>query len=160
MLFRSITSNSPQTLVISQSILSTRQNANPAIGPVFRNNIFHSLGDLLATPQLAEQSPFLNTNNLASPSGGGLSDEMFESIPSQLLPLLREDFFGSLIQTNNESLLQFTGNDFCTYAVEASSNLVDWTILGTNSPSNGVFIFTDTMPLNTGQRFYRSVLLP
>ena len=150
-----ISSNSPEAAAIVQGIFSTR--ANPT---VFPNQTFPRLGDVLASPSLTEQSPFLNTNNLQSYSAGGLSDEVFESLPSQLLPLLREDFFGALIQTNNQSLLQFTGNDFCTYAVEASSNLMDWTILGIHSPLNGVFIFTDMTPLNTGQRFYRSVLLP
>jgi hypothetical protein len=150
-----ISSNSPEAAAIVQGIFSTRANTT-----VFPNQTFPRLGDVLASPALAEQSPFLNTNSLQSFTAGGLSDEMFESLPSQLLPLLRKDFFGSLIQTNHQSLVQFTGNDFCTYAVEASPNLVDWMILSTNQPDKGVFQVTVPSTPGAPAQFFRSVLLP
>jgi hypothetical protein len=54
--------------------------------------VFEHVGDILSTPQLTEQSPFLNTNNTAQ--GGqqlqyGISDEVYEWLPQQMLSLLR-----------------------------------------------------------------------
>ena len=54
--------------------------------------VFEHVGDILATPQLTEQSPFLNLNN--STAGGqqlnfGISDEIYEWLPQQTLSLLR-----------------------------------------------------------------------
>jgi len=57
------------------------------------------------------------------------------------------------------SQLQFTGFDGYAYAVECSTNLVHWTTVSTNYPTNGVFIFTDGVAAG-GQRYYRSVLQP
>jgi hypothetical protein len=54
--------------------------------------VFEHVGDILATPQLTEQSPFLNINNTAL--GGqqllyGISDEVYEWLPQQTMSLLR-----------------------------------------------------------------------
>ncbi len=54
--------------------------------------VFEHVGDILAAPQLTEQSSFLNTNN--TPLGGqqqlyGISDEVYEWLPQQTLSLLR-----------------------------------------------------------------------
>jgi hypothetical protein len=72
----------PPIVRIVQGINNTRTN--------FLNNSFSHLGDILATPQLTEQSPFLNSNptNLLSLQAGGLSDEVMERIPQQILGLL------------------------------------------------------------------------
>ena len=147
-----ISSNSVQALNIAQGIINARQN--------FPSLTYSHLGDILATPQLTVQSPFLDMTGISSLNAGGLTDEILESLPSQLLPLLREDFFGGLIQTNNQWLVQFTGNDFCTYAVEASSDMVNWTSISTNQPANGVFQITVPLAPSTAAQFYRSVLLP
>ena len=77
----------PPLAQIVAGINLTRANTNPAAGPVFPNNVFRSLGDILATPQLSMQSPFLNTNTLQS-IGSGLSDEVMERIPQQIMGLL------------------------------------------------------------------------
>jgi hypothetical protein len=70
----------PPIVRIVQGINNTRTN--------FLNNSFSHLGDILATPQLTEKSPFLNTNSLQSLQAGGLSDEVMERIPQQILGLL------------------------------------------------------------------------
>jgi hypothetical protein len=50
--------------------------------------VFEHKGDILATPQLAEQSPFLNWNNAAQQTNG-ISDEMYEWLPQQVMSLVR-----------------------------------------------------------------------
>ena len=147
-----VSSNSLQALLIAQGINDARLN-------LFTNHIFLHLGDILATPQLSEQSPFLNTAYLQTLSAGGLSDEMMECIPSQLLPLLREDSWGLMTWSNTQLRVQFTGYDGCAYAVQASSNLKDWRDVGTYCPANGVFSFPVSAPPGIRRQFYRSVLL-
>ncbi|HTV62635.1 MAG TPA: hypothetical protein VMH30_08715, partial [Verrucomicrobiae bacterium] len=141
-----ISSNSPQAAIIANGIESTRLG-QPA-------HFFHDLGDFLATPQLSVQSPFLNlaATNL-------LTDEDYEIIPSQLLSLLRADSFGSVVSANGQTVFQFTGDDSQSYLIEASPDLVNWTIISTNQPVNGVFTFTNLAAPNAGTEFYRSVLM-
>ncbi len=147
-----MSSNSPQASLISQSIANTRSNSVPT-------RRFAHLGDILATPQLSEQSPFLDRSFLQWPSAGGLSDELVECIPTRLLPLLREDFIGSAVWSGNQFWVQFTGYDGYAYALEGSSNLVDWVTIGIQWPTNGVFSFLAPAPSSTGRQFYRSVLV-
>ena len=59
---------------------------------------FEHVGEILATPQLTEASPFLNTNSVIGATGKpiagsqqplyGISDEMYEWLPQQTLSLL------------------------------------------------------------------------
>jgi hypothetical protein len=141
-----ISSNSSQAAVIANAIQSERA-AQPG-------QMFSDIGDILATPQLAEQSPFLtNLNNTA------ISDADYEMIPSQLLSLLRADSIGSIYLTNGQPLVQFTGYDGHSYAVQASSDFVNWSNISTNFPLNEIFTFSNSIPLNAKQQFYRSVLL-
>ena len=141
-----ISSNSSQAAVIADAIQSERAGQP--------GQFFSDVGDILATPQLAEQSPFLagvNTNII--------SDENYEIIPSQLLSLLRADSVGAVALMNGQPLVQFTGYDGHAYAIQVSSNLVNWVSISTNCPVNGVFSFTNSTMLNANQQFYRSVLL-
>jgi hypothetical protein len=50
--------------------------------------VFEHAGDVLSTFQFTEQSPFLNWNN-ASQQQYGISDEVYEWLPQQLMSLLR-----------------------------------------------------------------------
>ncbi|HVU08755.1 MAG TPA: hypothetical protein VHG89_09455 [Verrucomicrobiae bacterium] len=59
----------------------------------FTNNdglvgVFEHEGDILSTPQLTEESPFLNWNDVAQ-QHNGVSDEMYEWLPQQMMSLLR-----------------------------------------------------------------------
>lgn len=152
-----ISSNSPQAGIIAQAIQTARANTIITNGPVFPNQAFQQVGDVLATAQLSVGSPFLNTNGLNSSLANGITDEALEIIPTQLLPLLRFDSFGQITQSNGQLELSFSGYDGHTYAIQASSNLTDWAIISTNCPSGGNFEITNTA--TSGQEFYRSVLL-
>ena len=147
-----ISSNSPQAAIIVNA-LSQARAAQTSHG-------FQNAGDLLATPELSGNSPFVNTNTLTSYTAGGLTDEALEIIPSQLLALLRADSIVSVSSSNGQPLLQFSGDDGSCYAVETSSNLVDWVSLATNSPVNGIFSIPISFTPNVGAQFFRSSLLP
>jgi hypothetical protein len=142
-----ILSNSSQAIVIANAIQSER-----ATQP---GQIFSDVGDILATPQLAEQSPFLTGLNATN----GISDAAYEIIPGQLLSLLRIDSVGSIALINSQPVVQFTGYDGHAYVIQVSSDLVNWVSVSTNCPVNGVFNFTNSATLNANQQFYRLVLL-
>jgi len=50
------------------------------------------------------------------------------------------------------------GNARC--AVEASTNMVNWTALRTNVLTDGTFDFLDTTSVGKARRFYRGRLVP
>ncbi|MGA3141539.1 MAG: hypothetical protein ABSF10_00645 [Verrucomicrobiota bacterium] len=145
-----ISSNSPQASAIVDAVQSAR-TGQPG-------QFFREVGNILATPQLTEQSPFLNWNDGVQ-SSNGISDEAYEIIPSQLLSLLRADSIGSIATLNSQPVVQFTGYDGHAYAIEVSSDLLNWVSISTNCPVNGIFAFTNSAASNANQQFYRSILL-
>jgi hypothetical protein len=132
------------------------QNADGSVGT------FENIGDILSTPQLTEQSPFLNTTNTTL--GGqqleyGISDEAYEAIPAQLLPLLRPDSVGKLTQINGGWNLQFSGSDGFDYALQSSADLINWNSISTNQPMQGHFNVPIPPASNSQEQFYRTLLL-
>ena len=73
------------------------------------------------------------------------------AIPIQLL---------SLGRTNNQFQLRLNGEAGERYAVEASTNFVQWTALRTNVATNGTFTFIDAGSATLPRRFYRARLVP
>lgn len=140
-----MSSNSPQAALIADSMLATRAG--------LPGGVFTEPGQVLAVPQLSLASPWLNNSVQAS-------DEAFESIPSQLLARLRYDSAGSIQQAGVQPQVEFSGYDGYPYAVQVSSNLVDWAAVSTNVPQQGYFTFPDNAPVDASARFYRSLLLP
>lgn len=142
-----ISSNSSQAATIANAIESARM-AQP--GQYFTN-----VGDIFAIPQLSDTSPYLNTNIVQVQKG--ISDEAYEAIPSQLLPLLRVDSIGSIVPASGQVVIQFTGDDNHAYAVQVSSNLLNWTNISTNCPVQGTFSVTNAVTVCP--RFYRTVFV-
>jgi hypothetical protein len=146
-----MSSGSPQAVTIATALVAAR-SSQPG-------QLFHDIGDILATPELSTASPWLNLSG--DPQlGWVITDEAYEAIPSQLLPLLRPDSIGSVSQVAGTLQVQFSGIDGYAYVVQTSSNLSQWTALTTNYPANGSFNFVDTPPPGSPRRFYRSVLWP
>ncbi len=146
-----LSSNSPQALIIANAIAQSK-----TIQP---NQTFNSPGDILATPQLTVNSPWLNTSTVGQVEYG-ISDEAYEAIPAQLLLLLRPDSVGVMIQVNSGWNIQFSGSDGYAYALQTSTNLVNWDVVSTNYPVQGSFSVPIPSVPNSPERFYRSMLLP
>jgi hypothetical protein len=146
-----ISSNSAQAAIIANAIQSTKAS--------LPNAVFQNIGDILATPELSVHSPFLNTLSVFEYQEG-ISDQAYEAIPSQFLPLLRTDSIGTMILTNGQVRASFSGYDSQAYAIQVSTDLLNWTSLSTNSPVNGMF--QSTLPATGGatSQFYRSLWLP
>jgi hypothetical protein len=56
--------------------------------------------------------------------------------------------------------LRLTGQPAMHFMLQASSNLVSWVPLITNTSASGTFDFTDTRSTNAPRRFYRALMLP
>jgi hypothetical protein len=97
---------------------------------------------------------------LYSPVKYGITDSAYEAIPAQLLPLLRLDSIGEMTLANGQIQVKFSGYDGQAYAVQVSSDLVNWTSVNTNSPVNGTFQFNISSTGSLIPLFYRSLLLP
>jgi hypothetical protein len=147
----SMTSNSPQASIIANALVLNAASQS--------DHFYHYVGDIFATPELTTSSPWLNTSSSVQ-LRFGLTDAAYESIPSQLLALLQPDSIGTVIQTTPNLQIQFTGADGYAYAIQTSSNLLDWTSVTTNYPIDGTFIFSESQTADSSLRFYRSLLLP
>jgi hypothetical protein len=123
------------------------------------DHLFRRLGDIFATPELSIASPWLNESSDLQ-LRYGISDAAYEMIPAQLLALVRPDSIGSVVQAGQTLQIQFTGADGYAYALQTSSNLLDWTTISTNYPIYGVFTLPPIAPSDFFPRFYRSILLP
>jgi hypothetical protein len=140
-------SNSPQATTIGTALDMVR-SGQPG-------HFFQGIGDILATPALSVTSPWFNpawTN--------AITEQAYESIPSQLLPRLRPDSVGSISRSANGAQIQFTGFDDWRYAVQVSSNFKDWSSVSTNSPVAGVFNVSSYAGTGGNLQFYRTLLLP
>jgi hypothetical protein len=144
-----MSSNSPQAAAIAAALDATR-SAQPA-------QRFNNPADILLTPELSTASPWLDLSN-AGQVAWGMTDAAYEAIPAQLLPLLRLDSVGSATLAGGALQIQFSGADGYACTVQTSSNLLNWTPVATNYPTNGSFTFPDTSSPGSPRRYYRSVL--
>jgi hypothetical protein len=80
----------PPVARIVSGINAVRSNTNGP-QPVFPNQVFHRLGDLLSVPELTVASPFLSLLPPGTEPKLPLSDAAFERIPQQILGLLKCD---------------------------------------------------------------------
>jgi hypothetical protein len=141
-----MSSNSPQAAMIGTALDGIRASQP--------NQYFHNVGDILATPELSAASPWLNTSGV----NPGITDEAYEKIPAQLLPLLRSDSVSVITKTDGTLQVRFSGIDGYPYGVQVSTNLIDWTTVSAHNPTNGFFDLSESLlPQN---RFFRSILLP
>jgi hypothetical protein len=62
-----------------------------------------------------------------------------------------------MISTNEQIEVQFSGYDGHAYAIQVSSDLINWNNVSTNSPINGAFYLP--LPTLSSQQFYRSMLI-
>jgi hypothetical protein len=144
-----MSSNSPQAAIIVNGINAARANQP--------GQLFGGAGDILATPELSLNSPWLDLDDDAIYE---ITDADYEMIPSQLLPLLRQDSVGSFARSNGAPQFQFTGFDGFVYEVDVSSNLLSWMPLGTQVTTNGVLTVSDPAASGLGPRYYRTSLIP
>lgn len=72
---------------IVQSINTTRASRTNLANPDALTNVFEHVGDILSVPQLSDGSPFINVADSVQQQNG-ISDEMYEWLPQQIMGLL------------------------------------------------------------------------
>jgi hypothetical protein len=156
-----ISSNSPQLDFLVNGPAGINFTRSNFVNPDGVTGTFEHIGDILRVPALSEQSPFLNFID-AITSGDRLkydiTDEAYEAIPSQLLPLLRMDSIGTMISSNGQMQVQFSGYDGHAYVIQVSPDLKNWSNISTNFPTNGKFSLSVTPTGCLPALFYRSLL--
>jgi len=145
-----ITSDSTAAQSLVQSIEATRALQS--------SGVFRSLGDLFATPELSLDSPWLDQSSDLKRIRG-ITDAAYEILPSQLLSRVRADSVGSITPADSGLRVRFTGYDSYPYAVESSTNLINWIGVNTFYPTNGAFEFS-VAPTSNLPTHYRSVMVP
>lgn len=146
-----LSSNSPAVGAVAGAILAT-QAGEPG-------GVFADVGDVLATPALSTQSPFLNWSDPVQQKTG-ITDAAYEALPAQLLGQFGLASLGTVVFTNGQWMAQFTGQAGNQYVLQSSMDLIHWTKLSTNSPGLGVMSLPVAGPPGGSALFYRSQLLP
>ena len=82
---------SPELSRIVEGINAARAGTNLQGRDNFPGKLFQHVGDVLAAPSFSDTSPFLNMGSLATKGAGGISDEVYERIPQQIMSLLSLD---------------------------------------------------------------------
>jgi len=145
-----LSSNSPAVAALVSAIQATRAGEP--------GGVFTDVGDFLATPALTVQSPFLDWSDPVSPNRE-TTDADYEQLPAQMLALLGSDSLGTVTAGPDQLKVQFTGGSGHVYILQTSPDLIHWTILGTNSPVNGVMNLLLPAPAGGAARYYRTLLL-
>jgi hypothetical protein len=65
-----------------------------------------------------------------------------------------------LSRTAGQTLLRLAGQNGANFAIEGSTNLVNWTALKTNLVTGGSFDYTDTSSAGLNRRMYRARWVP
>jgi hypothetical protein len=99
--------------------------------------------------------------NFVDTNAGQFSRRFYRVVPASdvifTLPPAAGLLTSNFVNTPGQFSFTVTGTAGYPYAVEASTNLVNWTILATN---NAPFIFVDTNASQFSRRFYRAVPAP
>jgi len=144
-------SNSPQAQIIGDALNDSRLRRVP--------QYFREIGEILATRELTVESPWLDLSDEILLEYG-LTDEAYEKIPEQLLPLLRADPIPTIVWVNGELRVQATAFAGYCYSLETSTNLQTWTDFTTHFAEKDSFTFPEAIPIDAGPRFYRVRLVP
>jgi hypothetical protein len=66
----------------------------------------------------------------------------------------------TLMPANGGWSVQFSGADGYSYAVQTSTDIVNWSTVGTNQPVQGIFSVPAGSGSSSPEQFFRTVLLP
>jgi hypothetical protein len=124
-----------------------------------KDGCFREIGDILAAPELSVKAPWFNTSSVIQIQRG-LPDTVLEDVAERLLWHLRPDSVGTARARDGRFRLRFSGQEGCRYAVQVSTNLVEWTSLSTNAPDGDAFELDLPMEPGRMRTFYRTWQLP
>ena len=115
----------------------------PVLGYNSRNGSFATVNLPLLPDALALTAQYSPTRLTLLSANAGWSNE------TNMLAIVRSP--------EGDLELRFSGEPGRIYRVQASTNLVHWLDLHTNTPANGLFRFIDVDAMDINHRFYRAV---
>lgn len=118
--------------------------------PITTSGALLDLGDVSAV--------WMINNPLAPGDNFMVFDDYQITAESPYVPPAQMQFLGRTVQ--GWALLRVFGQAASTWAVDASTNLVNWTSLNTNTIAGAYFDQTDTTAAGLPRRFYRARLVP
>ena len=118
-------------------------------------------GSLPTTNSLHYSAPFILTNN-ATVSANAFESGLVNSVAvSSQFTILTNLVFGTPGPLSNGIFqVRFFFTPGNTYILQASTNLVDWSSISTNTPASSPFYWVDPGATNLPSRFYRAIQLP
>jgi uncharacterized repeat protein (TIGR03806 family) len=117
-------------------------------------SLYYTLNGTLPTTNSSLYSAPLTLTNSAALEVSAFEAGFNNSVAATAQFTLQSPYFtGALILTNGQFQLTILGIAGNTYVLESSADLINWTRVGTNTPS--VVPFNFTVPGGTGSRFYR-----
>ncbi len=138
------------TMDFSHSLWSATLNGSPLVAnlPMTTTGAKLDLGDIDAVWGLSE------TNN---PGDNLLIFDDYQVTAEAAVPVRLQSLGGI---NGGPFLLRLTGPSGVRYAIDASTNLVQWTALKTNTVTDGSFDYIDSSAPGFSKRFYRARQVP
>ncbi len=133
---------------------------NGSLQVTLTNGFSPASGSSLVIASDSSQSGTFSSTSLPALGGGASMDVRY--LPTSLILDIVPAFFGltNAAYTNGSFQFSLNGNPASAYDVQASTNLIDWVTIGTNSPFTGSVNFMDTNAANSNRRFYRARIFP
>ena len=123
--------------------------------------VYYTLdGTLPTTGAILYAAPFLVTSNLivtASAFASGYINSFASTAQFAIQPLL---FTSPGRFVNNQFILPVLGVSNTSYALQASTNLINWVPISTNAAPTNSFTLADTNAASFPWRFYRVIQFP
>jgi len=130
------------------------------------NNTLIATNQLITTVNapltLADIDAVWLVNQIGSTNAPGNNYMLFDNYQitaeSIAIPRVQMQFLGRTME--GWGLLRVNGVDGARWAVEGTTNFVNWTALRTNQISGGSFDFVDTTSSGMARRYYRARYVP
>jgi hypothetical protein len=117
-------------------------------------------GSLPTTNSNPYTAPFVVTNSTVTINANAFEQGYNNSVATNNLFIIYPDAFSGSSVSNGVFLVPFSGAPGLSYILQASTNLVNWVPISTNTPGTSPFVLMDPNATNFPRRFYRAVQSP
>jgi uncharacterized repeat protein (TIGR03806 family) len=117
--------------------------------------IYYTLDSTLPTTNSFRYSGAFNLFKNATVSANAFETNFNNSVAASALFLVQPLYFTSAAFSNNVFQLGFAGATGSNYVLQASTNLINWTPISTNTTATNLFNWFDPNAANYPDRFYR-----
>ncbi|MBI3851418.1 MAG: hypothetical protein HY298_14250 [Verrucomicrobia bacterium] len=150
------TNNRPHSLVIAMNFTSNKWSATLDANLLVTNKSITKVG---ASLNLGDVDAVWFIFTPGAPGNNFMLFDNYQITAESLLPTpVRLQSLGRT--GDGQFILRLTGDAGCSYVIEGTTNLVNWSALKTNNATDGTFDFVDSAATNFSRRFYRARQVP